>query len=103
MGASVVGISCISLLVLLFLKVPVFVSLLGACMTYFSMSSATLAKIFAQRLLSGVEKQVKAGDVIIMQAGMKHTIIADTELKVIEVQMGKDISVHDKQKFEYNG
>lgn len=54
-------------------------------------------------IVDGVEKQVKAGDVIIMQAGMKHTIIADTELKVIEVQMGKDISVHDKQKFEYNG
>lgn len=55
MGANIVGIACLMLLVLLFLKVPVFVSLLGACMTYFSMSNATLAKIFAQRLLSGVE------------------------------------------------
>ena len=41
-----------------------------------------------------------AGDVITMQAGCRHTIIADTELKVIEVQLGKEISVHDKQKFE---
>ena len=36
---------------------------------------------------------------ITMQAGCRHTIIADTELKVIEVQLGKEISVHDKQKF----
>lgn len=35
-----------------------------------------------------------------MPAGCKHTIVADTELQVIEVQMGKDISVHDKEKFE---
>ena len=35
-----------------------------------------------------------------MQAGCRHTIVADTELKLIEVQIGKEISVHDKQKFE---
>lgn len=41
-----------------------------------------------------------AGDVVAMQRGCRHTIMADTELKVLEVQMGEDISVHDKQKFE---
>jgi len=51
-------------------------------------------------IVDGVEQQVKAGDVITMQAGSKHTIIAETELKVMEVQLGKEISVHDKQKFE---
>ena len=35
-----------------------------------------------------------------MQAGCKHTIIAETELKVIEVQLGEEISVHDKKKYE---
>lgn len=50
-------------------------------------------------ILDGVEKPVKAGDVVTMAAGCKHTILADTELKVIEVQMGKEISVHDKQKY----
>lgn len=45
-------------------------------------------------------QEVKAGDVIAMQSGSRHTIIADTELKLIEVQLGKDISVHDKQKHE---
>ena len=49
-------------------------------------------------IVDGVEKEVKAGDVITMAAGCKHTIIADTELHVIEVQIGNDISVLDKKK-----
>ncbi len=51
-------------------------------------------------IVDGMEQQVTAGDVITMQAGCCHTIIADTELKVMEVQLGKEISVHDKQKVE---
>ncbi|MCI8834397.1 MAG: cupin domain-containing protein [Ruminococcus sp.] len=50
-------------------------------------------------IVDGMEQQVKAGDVIAMQAGCRHTVIADTELKLIEVQLGKEISVHDKKKF----
>lgn len=51
-------------------------------------------------IVDGVERQVKPGDVIIMFAGQRHTITADTELKLIEVQIGDDISVQDKQKFQ---
>lgn len=51
-------------------------------------------------IVDGMEQPVTAGDVVTMQAGCRHTIIADTELKVIEVQLGKEISVHDKRKFE---
>lgn len=51
-------------------------------------------------VVDGIKQDVKAGDVIMMKAGSKHTIIADTELHVIEVQIGKEISVHDKKKFE---
>ncbi len=51
-------------------------------------------------IVDDVEQAVQAGDVIKMPAGCRHTILADTELKVIEVQLGKEISVHDKQKFE---
>ncbi len=50
-------------------------------------------------IVDGMEQQVQAGDVITMEAGCRHTIIADTELKVIEVQLGKEISVHDKKKY----
>lgn len=51
-------------------------------------------------VVDGFEQAVKSGDVITMSAGCRHTVFADTELKMIEVQIGDDISVHDKQKFE---
>lgn len=51
-------------------------------------------------IIDGEQKQIKAGDVLKMKAGCKHTICAKTELKVIEVQLGKAISVQDKQKHE---
>jgi len=50
-------------------------------------------------VVDGMEQEVKAGDVITMLAGCRHTVIADTELKLIEVQIGEAISVYDKQKF----
>ena len=51
-------------------------------------------------IVDGMEQLIQVGDVITMEAGCKHTVIAETELKIIEVQLGKDISVDDKQKFE---
>lgn len=51
-------------------------------------------------IVDGMEQKVKTGDVVTMAAGCRHTIIADTELQVIEVQLGKEISVHDKHKYE---
>lgn len=54
-------------------------------------------------VINGVEQPVKAGDVIELPAGCKHTILADTEIRLIEVQIGKEISVHDKQKYELTG
>lgn len=51
-------------------------------------------------IVDGMHQHVKAGDVITMSAGCRHTVIADTELKLIEVQLGVDINVNDKQKFE---
>lgn len=51
-------------------------------------------------IIDGVERKVKAGDVVSMAAGTPHTIIADTALQVIEVQLGQEISVSDKKKLE---
>lgn len=51
-------------------------------------------------IVDSMEQNVKAGDVITMAAGCRHTVIAETELKLIEVQLGKDIDVCDKKKFE---
>ena len=51
-------------------------------------------------VVDGMVQPIKPGEVITMEAGCKHTVIADTELKLIEVQLGADISAADKHKFE---
>lgn len=51
-------------------------------------------------VIDGREKSVEAGDMVSMQAGCRHTIIADTRLIIIEIQLGKDISVADKKIFD---
>lgn len=50
-------------------------------------------------IVEGMERNVGPGDVIPMKAGQRHTVIALTELKMIEIQLGQEISVEDKQKF----
>ncbi len=51
-------------------------------------------------VIDGKYREVGSGDALMLRAGEKHTIIADTRLQVIEVQFGKDIDVHDKIKYE---
>jgi len=51
-------------------------------------------------IVDGMEQPVKPGDVITMEAGCRHTVIADTVLQLIEVQLGNHISVSDKHKYE---
>jgi len=51
-------------------------------------------------IIDGMEQDVKPGDVITIDAGCKHTIKALTTIKLVEVQIGKDISVKDKHVFE---
>ena len=48
-------------------------------------------------VVDGQSIGIAVGDVITMPAGQPHTVIATTELKMIEVQIGKEISVDDKQ------
>lgn len=50
-------------------------------------------------VVDGMEQKVSAGDVIAINAGCRHTIMADSVLKLVEVQLGKEISVYDKQVF----
>lgn len=50
-------------------------------------------------IVDGMEQYLKPGDVITIAAGCKHTIEATTPLEIVEVQLGKDISAGDKQKF----
>ncbi len=52
-------------------------------------------------VVDGVERVVKPGNVVTMPAGCKHTVIAGEEgLELIEVQLGLEISVLDKRKYE---
>ena len=52
-------------------------------------------------IIDGMEQPVKPGDVITMEAGCKHTVIAGNEgIQLIEVQLGSEINVNDKKKFE---
>lgn len=51
-------------------------------------------------VVDGMEQHVKVGDVVTVDRHCKHTIIADTELALIEVQLGDEITVHDKKKYE---
>jgi mannose-1-phosphate guanylyltransferase len=51
-------------------------------------------------VIDGMEQIVRPGDVVTMAAGCKHTIIAETRLTVLEAQLGEDISVKDKKKYQ---
>jgi len=52
-------------------------------------------------IVDGMEQPVRVGDVITMAAGCKHTVMAgERGLQLIEVQLGQDISVTDKHKYE---
>lgn len=51
-------------------------------------------------MVDDVRRQVAPGDVISLPAGCRHTIYAESELRVIEIQMGEGISVEDKRKYE---
>lgn len=52
-------------------------------------------------VIDGMEQPVRPGDVITMEAGCRHTVIAGEEgIQLIEVQLGQEISVSDKKKFE---
>ncbi len=53
-------------------------------------------------VIDGDLQAVGVGSVISMKAGVKHTVIADTDLQLIEIQIGKDITIKDKQKYPFN-
>ena len=51
-------------------------------------------------IVDGMEQILRAGDVITIAAGCKHTVEAITALDIVEVQIGDEISVADKIKFD---
>lgn len=51
--------------------------------------------------IDGETKKVTSGSLVFIKAGTKHSISATTDLVLIEVQIGKDIDVKDKIKYEH--
>ena len=49
-------------------------------------------------VIDGMEQTVRPGDVVTMAAGCKHTILADTEMTLLETQIG-EIDKKDKHKY----
>lgn len=54
-------------------------------------------------IVDGMEQKLRVGDVITIAAGCKHTVIAETDLDIVEVQIGESLSVKDKEKYELEG
>lgn len=77
----------------------------GHCMNYHSHEKRdevwTVVSGAGKTIVDGMEQLVKPGDVITMATGCKHTVIAgDKGLQLIEVQLGEEINVSDKHKYE---
>ena len=51
-------------------------------------------------VVDGEKRKVGPGDVIQISAGAKHMIHAFTALRIMEVQLGKEIRVSDKTKYD---
>ncbi|MEQ2668493.1 cupin domain-containing protein [Hominimerdicola aceti] len=50
-------------------------------------------------VVDGEKKLVKTGDTISVSKGAKHLIHAQTDMNIIEIQIGESISVKDKHIF----
>ena len=77
----------------------------GHCMNYHAHDRRdevwTVIAGTGKTIVDGMEQPVQVGDVITMAAGCKHTVMAgESGLQLIEVQLGQDISVADKHKYE---
>ncbi len=51
-------------------------------------------------IIDGMEQILHEGDVVTIAAGCKHMVEAETDLNIIEIQIGENISAEDKTKYE---
>ncbi len=56
----------------------------------------TVVKGRGKTVVDGMEQQVRAGDVVTIAAGCIHTVIAETDMEIIEIQIGNEINRRDK-------
>ena len=60
----------------------------------------TVVKGHGKAVVNEKIKSICPGDVITLPHECRHTVIADSEMELIEVQLGLDISVKDKRKYD---
>lgn len=60
----------------------------------------TITKGSAVAILDGKSRKVGPGEVLSIPTGCKHTIIAETPVQLIEVQLGKELNILDKIKYD---
>jgi mannose-1-phosphate guanylyltransferase len=53
-------------------------------------------------ILDDVVKEVHRGDVAVIQAGTKHAIKGITELHIIEVQVGDELTEEDIERIDWD-
>lgn len=51
-------------------------------------------------IIDGMEQELHPGDVVTIAAGCRHTVCATSDMNLIEVQVGEEISPTDKVKYE---
>lgn len=63
----------------------------------------TVASGEGELLLDGIWRKMKAGDVVHIPAAAKHGMLALTDLSLVEVQIGTDLSVDDVREAAWDG
>ena len=51
-------------------------------------------------VVDDMEQMLRPGDVVTIAAGCRHTVEAITDLDIVEIQIGEEISADDKVKFD---
>lgn len=54
-----------------------------------------------EAVIDGARRKITAGDSLTIDTHAKHSVRAITELTIIEIQQGDEISVHDKIKYNW--
>ena len=76
----------------------------GSCLSYHSHASRdeiwNIVSGQGEVIVDEEVRKVCKGDVVSIKSGNKHMIKATTGMEIIEIQMGKEISVNDKCKFK---
>lgn len=78
----------------------------GACLSYHSHNNRdeiwNIVSGQGQVTVDDDSYEVGKGDVVSIKSGSKHMLKADSNMEIIEVQLGKEINVNDKCKFKHD-